>query len=250
MYKIAICEDDKDYIDILKRIIANTDLVDMNSVQFFEFYSGEQLYLSAEADFDVVIMDIQMDKMDGYETAMYLREQDSKFLLVFCSGVIKPTPKFFKADAYRYLLKDLPENEIRDEMSEIIKEMITRKQYPYLMCKYTAGKDQVRVYAESILYIAIYHSGSEVGVCGKLKKMYPNETLRVNESINKIGEVFNESCGFVRIHNSYIVNMAHIEHTTPQTVTLNGGIVLNIARSKSQYFQAEFAKFMSSKYKG
>ncbi len=41
MYKIAICEDDKEYIAYMKQIILKTDIVDENSLLFYDFYSGE-----------------------------------------------------------------------------------------------------------------------------------------------------------------------------------------------------------------
>ena len=59
------------------------------------------------------------------------------------------------------------------EMKDIVDKMQEQKSYPYIMCKYSAGKEQIRVYPESILYIAIRYGGSEVFACGKLKKQFP-----------------------------------------------------------------------------
>lgn len=42
MYKIAICEDDKDYIEYIKQIILKTDIVEEDTLLFYDFYSGEQ----------------------------------------------------------------------------------------------------------------------------------------------------------------------------------------------------------------
>ena len=41
MYKIAICEDDVRYIQILKRVILETQEVDACHTQFFDFTSGK-----------------------------------------------------------------------------------------------------------------------------------------------------------------------------------------------------------------
>lgn len=250
MYKIAICEDDSKYIEYLKKIILSTKLVTQSELLFYGFCSGEQLFLHPEFDFDVVILDMQMDKMDGYETAMNLRMADKKFLLVFCSGVVKPTSTSFKANPFRYLLKSFSDEEMISEMAEIVEEMKARKNYPYVMCKYTSGKDQIRVYPESILYIAIRHESCEVFAFGKLKESYPNEVLRVSMSLNELEKIFDEKCGFVRAHNSYIINMSYIVHTSRHTVRLIDGTELTISRSRSKEFQRAFAKFVSAKYKG
>ena len=83
MYKIAICDDDKQYIEYLKAVISENPIVIRQELLFYDFYSGEQLFLYPTWDFDLVIIDIQMQGMDGYETAMKLREVDHKFLLIF-----------------------------------------------------------------------------------------------------------------------------------------------------------------------
>lgn len=250
MYKIAICEDDRKYIKILKKLILEAKVVDTNLLQFYEFYSGEQLFFHPQLDFDMIIIDIQMNGMDGYETAMKLRKMDNNFLLVFCSGVIMPTPKFFKANAFRYLDKNVPDEVMIEELSAIVKEMIERKEKPFVLCKYTSGKEQIRVYSDSILYIAIRGSGSQIFVHGKVKELYPTEVFRANGNLSAMAEIFGESHGFVRLHNSYIVNMAYIMRTTKESVELADGTILNIARSKLKYFQEIFAKYISAKYEG
>lgn len=250
MYRIAICEDDVAYIEFLKKVILATEGIDEDSVLFFDFISGEQFLFYHEWDFDLVIMDMQMGEMNGYETARRLREIDKNLLLVFCSGVIKPTSESFKVTPFRYLLKSYTDDEMLSEMNEIIGEMKNRKNYPYVMCKYSAGKEQIKIYLESILYIAIRNKGCEVFACGKIKELYPKEILRINKPLESICEIFNESCGFVRAHNSYIVNMAYIIETTPKSIRLIDGTELTVSRARSQEFQRAFAKFVAAKYKG
>lgn len=249
MYKIAICEDDKNYIDFLKRIILKINAVDRKSLLFYDFCSGEQLFLYSKWDFDLVIIDMQMNKMDGYEIAMKLREVDRNFILVFCSGVTGPNIRSFKASPFRYLLKSLSNKEMISEMTEILNEMKIKKNYPYVLCKYSSYRDQIRVYPESILYIAIRRDGCEIFACGKLKEKYPKEVLKVNMNLNSIHKIFDENCGFVRIHNSYIVNMAYIVFVNPQKVGLIDGTELNVSRARSKDFQKVFARFMAAKYK-
>jgi len=250
MYKIAICDDDKKYIDKLKRLIIETHAADTNLLQFYEFQSGEQLLFYPNLDFDVIFMDMQMGKMDGYETAMELRKQDDNFLLVFCSGVVMPLPKFFKAKAFRYLDKNDSDEEMRKELTAILVEVAERNVSPFIMCKHNLGNEQIRVYAENILYIAIRHLDSQIFPYGKIKETYQNAILRSPLSLNSVANIFDESCGFVRIHNSYIVNMAYIRDISPTAVRLIDNTELSIARSKLKNFQQVFAKFMASKYEG
>jgi len=248
MYKIAICDDDKNYIESLKSLIQTTGVVDANLLQFYEFYSGEELLFYPDMDFDIVFMDMQMDKVDGYETAMELRKQDSKFLLIFCSGVVMPVPKFFRANVFRYLDKNSPEEECVRELCEIVKEMQMRNDSPFIMCKHSIGKERVRMYPEDVLYIAIHHTVCRVFPNDKVKELSREEYLRTSINLNAVADIFSETYGFVRIHNSYIVNMAYIKEISPTSIRLTDGTALSIARSKVKHFQEAFARYMASKY--
>ena len=249
MYKIAICEDDKKYAEALKKLMIDTGVIDEKLLHFQVFSSGEKLCFYPQLEFDMIIMDVQLSKMNGYEAAMELRKIDNNFLLVFCSGVIMPAPKFFRANAFRYLDKNASREELLEDMTSIMKEMIVRKVRPYIMCKYSLGKEQIRVYSEAVLYITIRGSGCQVYLYGKLKESFP-ETLRVNMNLNSVVEIFDEKQGFVRIHNSYIVNMVYIIKIGIDSITLIDGTELNVARSKMKHFRQVFARFMASKYEG
>lgn len=250
MYKIAICEDDDKYIKYMKRVISESNIIKKEEILFYSFYSGEELLFEEEHDFDLLIMDIQMKEMDGYETAMYLKERGYNPLLVFCSGVVQPSPKSFMAAPYRYLLKSYSDEEMLEEMRAIMVEMVRRKNLPYLMCSYGSGKNLVRIPMEDILYIAIRNGGTEIFLYGRLKELYSENVLRSTKKLNEIVDIFNENNGFVRAHHSYIINMAYIVEMRPNDVKLIDGTDLTVSRAKSKDFQKAFAKFMAAKYTG
>lgn len=249
MYRIAICEDDKRYIDFLKKIIIDANMIEPEKILFFEFCSGEQFFLCQNIEFDLIILDIQMEKMDGYQIAMKIREADKRSLLVFCSGVEQPKPISFKVNPFRYLLKSFTDIEMLTEMQEILEEMIKRKEYPYILCKYRSGNEKIKVYADSILFISIKKNKCEVHTIGKINEYCLGESVIANMSLDDICEVFNEKCGFVRMHYSYTINMMYVIAVETQCVRLKDGTELNIARSKMKEFKQVYAKFLAAKYK-
>ncbi|MBD5395734.1 MAG: response regulator transcription factor [Lachnospiraceae bacterium] len=249
MYKIAICDNNKNYIEFLKKIIIDTGVISKDKLLFCDFNSGDQLLCSQSLDFDLVIMDLKLKKMGGFETAMKLRKIDRNFVLVFCSGVVRPEIDHFKAGVYRYLLKNFTNDQMVREMAEVMKEVKRTKEIPYVLCKYSSGKDQIKVSADDILYIAIRNNASEVFACGKIKEQFPYETLRVNMRLNEISQIFNEEAGFARAHNSYIINMAYITVINSDSVKLVDETMLPISRSKSKEFHQAFAKFSGAKYR-
>ncbi|MBD5458693.1 MAG: response regulator [Lachnospiraceae bacterium] len=247
MYKVAICEDDKDYIEYIKKIILKTNIVDESSLLFYDFYSGKQLCMSLNFDYDLVILDMQMEEMDGYETAMKMREVDRNFLLVFCSGVIQPFPLSYKANPFRYLLKEYTDDEMINEMAEVIMEMKEKKQEPFIICQ-TKSKEKIRVYPESVTYISKYKEYSIIHIIGKLAESHPGENLRVALKLNDVHKIFNEGCGFVRAHNSYIINMSYIVSIESHYIKLTTGEYLSFSRARSSEFKRVFAEFVAAKY--
>ena len=59
MYKIAICDDDKDYIKELKDIILESNEKRL-AIEFYDFDCGEKLLHSKIDDMDVIFLDIQI----------------------------------------------------------------------------------------------------------------------------------------------------------------------------------------------
>ena len=219
-------------------------------IQFYDFFSGEEFYVCEKTDFDLVFMDMQMRGMDGYETAMELRKRNDKCILVFCSGIVMPVPKFFKANVFRYLDKNIAEDEYGEELTAILKEMELRNEKPFIMCNINTGREQIRVYPEDVLYIAIRYKGCQIFPAKRIVNDPAKEILRTSMNLKEVERIFDVSCGFVRIHNSYIVNMAYIREVSEKFIRLLDGTQLNVARSKMKEFRQVFAGYMASKYEG
>ena len=107
MYKIVICDDDKNFIFYMKEMLLRCDLSE-RQVTFYEVTSGEECLLTVErmTSCDLIILDMQMSGMDGHATAKHFRKLFPDSLLVFCSGVSKPTDESFKTTPFRYLRKN------------------------------------------------------------------------------------------------------------------------------------------------
>ena len=80
---IAICDDNREYVNILEQYIFNIQNSDLSCDAF---YSGEELvktYSMGEGSYDVIFLDMEMDKLNGIETAKELRQEDKTVKIVF-----------------------------------------------------------------------------------------------------------------------------------------------------------------------
>ena len=92
MYRIAICDDDREYIGELERMIRESN-GGRREICFEEYVSGLDLLKKISGGVDILFLDIQMGGLDGNETAQLLREKNFPGVLVQCSGVYNPTPE-------------------------------------------------------------------------------------------------------------------------------------------------------------
>ena len=215
MYFIAICDDEDNYIKYIKKMLLKSGLESEETV-FYEYNSGEDFINSLEGceKIDLLILDMQMKKLDGNATAKLFRNQFPSSVIVFCSGVCLPTVESFETTPFRYLLKE-----------------------------YNA----VQLRLDEILYISIARNGSNIYVNPKIIKYEFENHLTSKKKLLELYLLLKD-CGFEYAHNSYIVNLNHIKRKTIKELELSDGTVLSIARSKEKALRVAFAKYKAKKY--
>lgn len=241
MFKIAICDDDINYRTRVKNLIVKiTDFCP--DIFFYEYSSGEELIKDVNQMHNLLFLDIQMGEMDGNETAKVFRKLNRDAILIFCTNFQNPTPESFKVQPYRYIMKDLQDQMLKEEMPDIIREMERKTEIRYL--NVTEDGNLSRIPVKQILYVsvvkrgALIHQYSENGT----KEICCRETVK---------EIYDRLLyeGFEYAHNSYIVNMANIIHVSKNVITLKDKTELNISRSKQKNFDSSFSKFLRLRYK-
>ena len=241
MFKIAICDDDVNYRTLIRNIISDDNTVGKN-VLFFEYPSGESLLADVHQMHNLLFLDIQMSGLNGNETAKAFRKINKGAVLIFCTNYQYPTTESFKVQPYRYVMKDINNQMLIEEMPDIIRKMESRSEIQYL--NITEDGRLSRISIKHILYISVIKRGSAVHYYTDegTKEVYCRENVR--DLYNQLSEK-----GFEYAHNSYIVNMSNIIHVNKNIITLNDNTELNISRSKQRDFDNSFSAFLCMRYK-
>ena len=241
MFKIAICDDDKVYRRIVKETV-NKYSENIEGIAFYEYSSGEELLADAHQMHSLLFLDIRMPKIDGNEAAKAFRDMNKNAVLVFCTNYQQPTPDSFKVQPYRYIMKDLCDRMLAEEIPDILNEMMIRTEILYLTV--TEDGKVNRIPVDQILYVSVAKRGAVIHKYSNVSDMETSCRETVGELYGQLAEM-----GFAYAHNSYIVNMANIIHISKNIITLKDNTELNISRSRKVQFDEAFSNFLHKRYK-
>lgn len=246
MYKIVICDDDKNFISELKQIIKECNKKE-RELTLIEFSKGKDLLERLPFDSDVLFLNIQLEDADGNEIAIRLKEIGYRGLLVQCSGVYMPTPETVKISPYRYLLKQAGREAMKKEIIEIFQEMDWRRACFTLTASYQ--REKVIVRTMDIVFFTHHKKGSVLHLNKQRAKQYTRAPLITPYNFKSLLEMLG-AIGFVCPHNSYIVNLHYVSAFNPTKEFLElDGQMMSVSRSKITQFTKEFTDFVNRKYK-
>lgn len=84
--KIAICDDDMNCINKIENYI---EKIDRNNAECDAYQNGERLvqaFKTGAEQYDVIFLDMEMEKLNGIETANLIREVDEHVIIVFVTS--------------------------------------------------------------------------------------------------------------------------------------------------------------------
>ena len=231
MYKVAICEDEKIQVEeCLRYFKLYQDRVD---IKFnIDVYKSSEDFLKSEyEDYDVIVLDVLMDKLNGVELAKIIRKKSTLCRIIFITAMEKYWPEGFKLSASRYILKPLKKEEFFEGISAVITELKNQKKCVTLNCE----DKIIKVPLSNIYYLEIYNRKVAIHSDGGV---YYSKT-----SMKKWGSTLSPH-GFAHTHNSYLVNMKYIRSLDKEKVILLNGEEIYISKRKYREFKDAFTRYM------
>jgi len=212
---IAIVDDEK----VIREQISSLIEKQIPDCYLKAYATGEEL-LAVEKRFDIVFLDIQMDGMDGIETARMLREKQDEMVLIFVTGNREYVFDALDLYAFHYLLKPVDESKFREVLARAALEVAKKKKKRVLFIK----KRNLTLDQADILYIESRAKKVEIHTKGTKGTIEIYATMEELE--NQLGE------DFYRCHRAYIVNMAHITEYDNDSITITNGDKICLTKKK------------------
>ena len=226
---IAICDDEKAIREQINELIEKEKL----GVCSEHYETGDSL-LAAGKQFDIVFLDIQMDGTDGIETARKLRERDEDTILIFITAIREYVFKAFDVAAFHYLLKPIEEDKFHEVFQRAKRDLEKRKKQQRETIFIKTRNRSFTLEKDSILYIESRAKKVEIHTTGEIIEAYAS----MNEMEGQLGE------SFYRCHRGYLVNMAYVAEYDSESVTLNNGEYVYLAKEKYGEFVKAYMRYL------
>lgn len=233
MIRIAIVEDDRHDMQILQDYLSRYEQEHSLCFQITTFPDGLDIVSDYKAEYDVILLDIQMKHLDGMKTAEKIRELDEDVIFIFITSTVQFAVQGYTVDALGYVLKPVPYLAFTKIFQKAVRQLQKKQNRFYLTLEADGG--QLKLDTAQIFYIEsqkhdiiVWTEKGCVRTAGPLKRM---EELLLPQ-------------GFAKCHNAYLVNLLHVTALLPNVVRLSGGTELPVSRARKKMFLDLFTDYV------
>lgn len=225
MMIIAICDDNKAVCTQLEDILLEYAEQVCLKINVEVFYSGEDLinYINQGNSFDLIYLDIEMDRMNGIAVGHHLRKdlKDYKTEFVYISGKDSYDRQLFDVQPLHFIAKPIKASIVIDDL----KLAMERAQKKFGYFQYQKGYDSFKVPTNEIIYFESLNREIKIVMIGGEDYFYG--------TLDKVMIILS-GYQFLKIHRSYLINYCHISVLRYSEIVMSNGVTLPISRSKRQ----------------
>lgn len=223
--RLAICDDDPQDLSHLYSLLVAYD----SQTEVDTFSTAAELYNSTrQQDYDAVILDIEMGSPNGYEIALRLAREEPHPIILFLTNSASYAVQGYGL-ALRYLLKPLTANALAEAMEAVGQVLCNNRLSITLDGTTHLWKVHDILYAEVVNHRVTLHM--------------TNSTFSFRGSLRDLSAQI-PSQWFSSPHQSYIVNLLHVQSVSTHAVYLTDGTNISISRRRQSEFMRSFHRFL------
>lgn len=232
MLRIAVVEDDKTYAAQLKEYLVRYGTEKNQKISVVLFPDGEDIVTDYSAEFDIILMDVEMTFMDGMTTAERIREKDNEVVIIFITNMPQYAIQGYKVDALDYVLKPISYFAFSQRIDRALTR-VKKKEATYITVAQKGGKKKLNVdkicYVEVRDHDLIYHS-TKGDIVTKSSMKEAEDTLGGTK--------------FFRCNRCYLVNLEYVEDFRGNDVTVASDVI-KVSRARKKAFMDALNDYMN-----
>ena len=230
MILVAITDDDAKDAALLKKGVEAYFQAKKRTARVQVFSDGLDFIKSSET-YDIVFLDIQMEKLDGLETARLFRKIGKESILIFVTNMAQFAIKGYEVDALDFIIKPASMESIVYVLDKAMKRLAGTAG-TVIALKTAEGTTTLSendiTYVEVFDHNLVYHTTQgDYTVRGRLSD--------VTEKLNPER--------FVECNRSFIVNLRYVSHVAAEYLLI-GDTRISISRSHRKELMKRFSGFL------
>ncbi len=217
--KILVCDDDRQFAQKLAGRLRETKNLLPPRTKVDCICSPAALTGKALAEYDIVFLDIDMGETNGIALARQLQGMRQKPVLIFVTNYVEYSLEGYEVQAFRYLLKSQLDEKLENYVRQAAAVCLRERGPLRIWCD---GED-VDIPPLSLVYIEAQQRRSVLHLLNRTP-----DTLSTRTTLAQLESQLAPR-GFLRIHKSYLVNMAHLRRLQSTEALLADGTRLSVS---------------------
>lgn len=237
--RIAICDDEEAQRLLLEKYLMEWGEQHQTIVCTELFPSAESFLFSWEEDrqYDLLVLDIELGKMNGVELARTLRGREEELPILFITGYDSYMAQGYEVAALHYLLKPVNREKLFSALDRLQRQRERGVSEEKIL--FQAKEGVLSLPLSGIWYIEA--CGHQCVLCTK------EQEYMLKQSISAAEKALAGRREIVRCHRSYLVNLQHISAITGSELVLDNKKRLPVSRSLCREVNEAFIAYYSAR---
>lgn len=231
---IAVCDDNETDAQYITGMVNAWAMQERISVSIRTFPSAEAFlfHYSENKDYDILLLDVEMGKLNGIDLAKQIRMQNSSVQIVFITGYPDFIAEGYEVSALHYLIKPVRPEKLDEVLNRAAG--LSQKERPYLLV--SSERETIRIFFDDI-----YYAESE----GHYMLIHTKQMqYRVRMTVSSLLEKLDE--GFYRCSRSFVVSLRHICRITKSEIFLENQVSLPLGRGQYDEINKTMIRYLRS----
>lgn len=223
MIRVAIVEDEPLCAQQLQEYLSRYQKSSGESIEAVVYPDGMEAVEQYRPVFDILLLDIEMPRLDGMAAAKEIRRVDPDVMIIFITNMARYAIKGYEVNALDFVLKPISYFAFSLKMDKAVSILQSRRQESLVI---STEDGLVRLPVEEILYIEVISHRLQIHTMG--------ETFVMTGTLAEMEQRLADS-HFARCNKGYLVNLRNITRIKGNTVLVGKDELLISRRRRAEF---------------
>ncbi|MBQ8597131.1 MAG: response regulator transcription factor [Lachnospiraceae bacterium] len=231
MYHIAIVEDEAVFREKLQEFLVQYQKENNVTFKISAFGDGAEILEDYQQLYDIILLDIEMPKVNGMEAAEQIRRMDADVVLMFITNMASYAIRGYEVGALDFVMKPVSYYTFSMKLTRALKR-VKQKEQQQILISVADGVKKLSV--NQIYYVEVQN---------RMLHYHTDEGEYVVRGTMQSVEQMLAPYPFTKCNHWYIVNLMHVSEVR-KNIAVVGGHELEISRRNRTGFLKALTEYV------